>query len=180
MILGAVIVLVFVAAGCYPPEPPVPPQTSGLTEEALKNAEYESGCIEGAAPMINGEHYYSPPGDPMPGEEDIEYFTVIEEGLIAFGDLDGDGVDDAAVILGSWTGGSGYYIGISAVSLQGGVPVNIASECLGDRVLVNSIAIENNEIVLSVVTHGPDDALCCPTMEGEKRFKLDVDMLIEQ
>jgi len=172
--------LISVVAGCDPPRPPEPPKTSTLTEEAVKNAEYESGCIEGAAPMIDGKHYYSPPGDLMPGEEDVEYFTVIEEGLIAFGDLNGDGVDDAAVVLGSWTGGSGYYLGVSALSLQNGVPVNIASECLGDRVLVNSIAIENGEIVLSMVTHGPDDGLCCPTVEEEKRFRFDLDLLIEQ
>jgi hypothetical protein len=34
---------------------------------------------------------------------------------------------------------------------------------LGDRIQINALSIENNKIVVDMITHGPEDPMCCPT-----------------
>jgi hypothetical protein len=56
--------------------------------------------------------------------------------------------------------------------------VDIANTDLGDRVQINSLVIEEGEIVVDMVTQGPDDPMCCPTQEVVKRYELQ-DELVE-
>ena len=56
--------------------------------------------------------------------------------------------------------------------------VDIANMNLGDRVQINSLAIEDGKIVVDIVTHGADDPMCCPTQEVVKRYELQ-DELVE-
>ena len=53
--------------------------------------------------------------------------------LVAFGDLDGDGVADAAVVAFVNTGGSGTFIHVLAVRDREGTPVQAGRQFLGDR-----------------------------------------------
>jgi heat shock protein HslJ len=60
-----------------------------------------------------------------------------------------------------------------------GQPVSVASTMLGDRVQINAIAVENNQIVVDMVQAGPDDPMCCPTQQVIKTFELQGDQLVE-
>lgn len=107
------------------PEPPAP-----LTVEALKNAEYQSEWpADGVAQLTDGEYRekYVP---------DSATELVIRLDDIAFGDLNGDGVEDAVAILVTDPGGSGTFRDLAAFINQDGIPDNVAAEFLGDRVLV--------------------------------------------
>jgi len=104
---------------------------------------------------------------------------VLHPEVYAFGDLNGDGVDDAAVILIESSGGSGSFIYLAAVINEDGTPVNVATQFVGDREQVKAISIEDGEITLNMVTHGPDDPMCCPTQEVTKRYRLAGDQLVE-
>ena len=64
----------------------------------------------------------------------------------AYGDLDGDGVDDAAVTLLSAPGGSGAFTYLAAVRDDGGTARPLPSLLLGDRILMKSLAIANGTI----------------------------------
>ena len=100
----------------------------------------------------------------------------VEAGLVgdlaAFGDLDGDDVADAAVVAFVNTGGSGTFIHVLALRDREGTPVQAGRQFLGDRVRVKSIAISGGHIFVTMDAHGPDDGLCCPSIETSRAFTL--------
>ena len=154
-----------------PPPPtstPIPP----LTLEALKNAEYDSEFPKDHKAKLTDGKYQE---EYQPGAA-----TKLIIGLhpaYAIGDLNGDGVDDAAVILVANPGGSGTFYHLAAVVNENGTPEHVASQSLGDRIQVKSISIRSGEIVLDMVVHGPSDPLCCPTVEVTRTYKLQGDKL---
>ena len=100
----------------------------------------------------------------------------VEAGLIgdrvAFGDLDGDDVADAAVVAFVNTGGSGTFIHLLAVRDREGTPVQAGRHFLGDRVHVKSIAISGGHIFVTMDAHGPGDGLCCPSIATSRALTL--------
>jgi len=146
----------------------------GLTLEALKNAEYQ-GIYNEPVQLTDGKYE----GEPfVPGGASRPTVTLHPE-VYAFGDLNGDGVDDAAVILIENSGGSGNFRYLAAVINEGGAPVNVATQFVGDREQMQALTIESGEITLNMVAHGPDDPMCCPTQEATKVYKLQDDQLVE-
>jgi len=155
-----------------PPTPtltPVPP----LTLELLQNTTYPSELEESGTITLTDGHYEGEPF--VEGGASRPTVTLVEP--IAFGDLDDDGVEDAAVILAANAGGSGTFISLEAVRNEGGEPVHLATCSLGDRVRIESLAIEGGQIVLEMITHGPDDPLCCPTQRVVQTYALRGDEL---
>ena len=94
-------------------------------------------------------------------------------------DLNGDGAEDAAVVLATSGGGSGTFISLEAVLNDKGKPKHVASTLLGDRAQIKSVVIESGEITVNMVTHGPDDPMCCPTQEVTEQYKLQGDTLVQ-
>jgi hypothetical protein len=80
------------------------------------------------------------------------------------GDLNGDAVDDAAALLAIETGGSGTFEYLVPVIADTGAMLAGAAVPIGDRVQVKRVAIDGGVITLEVVTHGPNDPMCCPTL----------------
>ena len=157
---------------CGPKTPELPPP---LTVEMLKNAEYHSEWpAEGVAKLTDGEYEE----EIVPGAAS-KLVIVVYPDRYAFGDLNGDGVDDAAVVLATSGGGSGTFISLEAVINDQGRPKHVASAELGDRARIESVVIESGEITVELVTHGPDDPLCCPTVEATHKYKLQGDTLVQ-
>jgi len=153
------------------------PSTAGqpLTLEALKNAEYQSEWpADGVAKLTDGEYEE----EIVPGAAS-KLIIVFYRDMYAFGDLDGDGVEDAAVVLATSGGGSGTFISLEAVINDKGTPNHVATAFLGDRVEVKSVAIESGKITVDMVTHGPDDPMCCPTIEATQKYRLQGDKLVQ-
>jgi heat shock protein HslJ len=145
--------------------------SEALSEEALRNLEVQSEWTQsGTAPLTNGE--YREPAAPGSATETIVRLT----GPIAYGQLNGQ--DVAAAVLVTDPGGSGTFYELAVVAEQDGQPVHIASALLGDRVQINSVAIENNQIVVDMISHGPDDPLCCPTQAVVQTYELQGDQLL--
>jgi hypothetical protein len=94
-------------------------------------------------------------------------------GQTANGDLNGDGVEDAAVILNADSGGTGTYAYLSAVLNQAGKAEPVTSALLGDRVQVNSLAIADEVISVVMTTQGPNDPMCCPTLVVTNTYQLE-------
>jgi hypothetical protein len=99
---------------------------------------------------------------------------------VAYGDLNQDGADDAAVILEGWFGGTGQFIFLAAVIDQDGGPVNAATVLLGDRIVVNASSIQDGNIVLDMITHTPGkDPACCPTLQTTVTYQVAENDLVE-
>ena len=90
--------------------------------------------------------------------------------LVAFGDLDGDAVADAAVVVFINTGGSGTFIHLLAMHDYDGTPVPAGRAFLGDRVRVERLTILGGHIFVTMLAHGPGDGLCCPSIEAGRVF----------
>jgi hypothetical protein len=98
----------------------------------------------------------------------------------ATGDLDGDDRADAAVVLASQTGGTGTFMDLYALLDRDNMTLTRGPASLGDRVKVDSIRVSDRAIHLHVLTHGPDDPLCCPTQHVVQTFVLHADTLMRR
>ena len=78
------------------------------------------------------------------------------------GDLDGDGLDEAVVLLTYSPGGTAALSFLAVVTREGGTLRNVATTALGDRVQVRSARIEDKRLIVSAVRAGKNDAACCP------------------
>ncbi|MDE2898669.1 MAG: hypothetical protein OXO54_10140, partial [Chloroflexota bacterium] len=144
--------------------------TQRLTLEQLRNAEY-------LLPLLGEENTAIQLED---GERSIAYgegaterdYAGIDNDTVAFGDLDGDGFVDAAIVLFTSGGGSGTFKYLVAVLDRDGGPVQAARIYLGDRVPVRSLSIAGGQIVAETVAHRSGDGMCCPTLEVTRDFTL--------
>jgi heat shock protein HslJ len=78
------------------------------------------------------------------------------------GDLDGDGIEDAVVLLNYAPGGTGQLLYLAVMARKKGKIENIATALIGDRVQIRDVRIEQNRILVDAVQAGPKDAMCCP------------------
>jgi len=91
---------------------------------------------------------------------------------ITFGDLDYDGLADAAVLLAENTGGTGVFVSMIAVLNRDGSPLPVASIFIEDRPMINSLVIQSGEVLLDAVLHGASDPMCCPTRQVWEGYRL--------
>lgn len=144
----------------------------GLAQADLANATYNVEYTQsGTAPLTDG--VYSE--EAAPGSAAMTTVTLTDN--IAYGQLNDQSA--AVVVLVSDPGGSGTFYDLAIVVNQNDQPVNIATTFLGDRLQINSISVENNQIVIDMVQAGPDDPLCCPSQQVIKTFELQGEQLTE-
>ncbi|NOY65717.1 MAG: hypothetical protein GXO97_10050 [Nitrospirae bacterium] len=139
-------------------------QTSSLTITSLENSVYKLEKEE--VKLRDGKFIKTPGIDGFPYAYWVEFETA------ALGDLNKDGLSDAAVVL-SWNGGgSGIFYYLSAVVNDKGKPVNVDTLLLGDRVRIKTIRISSGIIEIKLLTHGPFDPMCCPKKKVLYRYRL--------
>jgi len=155
---------------------PAAASPSGLTIEQLENATYSGiGLDEQPITLIAGEYESEPLAE---GITDRQRVTLVPYG-VHFGDLDGDGADDAVVFLSENTGGTGDFTYIAAQLNQDGQPVDAGSVWIEDRIQIISVAIEDGQVMLEVTAQGPGDAACCKTHKTQKSYALQGGQLAE-
>ncbi len=133
---------------------PVLQDSEATAQEALANATYLSDYTEdGTVKLVDGEY----------DDRDAMIHTVLTD-WIAYGDLNGDGIDDAAVLLATSTGGSGVFVELHAMLNTKEGPSDAAYALLGDRVTINDLTVTDGVITVDMITQGPDDPMCCPTL----------------
>lgn len=138
---------------------------------ALENLTYQSEYTQdGTATLVDGQYREAA----APGSATEIVVTLTDQRTSA--ELNGEPA--AAVVLVTEPGGSGTFYYLAVVTEQDGVWTNVASILLGDRVQVNSVAINDNLIWVDMVTHGPDDPLCCPTQQVVQSYGLEGDQLV--
>ena len=119
---------------------------NALSPEQLNNAIYQ-GIYDEPVQLENGKYE----GDPFQEGGASRPSVTLVETLTAFGDLDGDGVEDAAIVLVEDSGGSGTFLYLAAVLNREEQPFNQATLLLGDRVNVKSIEIEDQQVLVDFI-----------------------------
>jgi len=160
-ILLATIALV----GCIASSTPTPTLTPvpRLTLDLLKNADYR--LSDRQIRLTNGIY-----------QERVGFVTPtvqLWDHPLAFADLNSDGVEDAVGILENDGGGSAQVRILVVVLNQDGIPKHVANAGLGDRTKVKNIRVDGKTITLDVVTHRPEDGLCCPTLDATWQFRFE-------
>lgn len=108
----------------------------------------------------------------------IEPSVRLVEGLESFSDLNQDGADDAVVVLCVSGGGSGSFFRLAAVLNSNGKPKHVATAALGDRVDIQGVLAVSDVVVVRMLTHRPDDGLCCPTKLVHRYYRFSGDRLV--
>jgi hypothetical protein len=142
-----------------PTDTPVLP----LTADMLKNGTYKLPQLGATVTLVNGK-YDSPAAD-----ENVIHAALLDP--IAFGDLNGDGAEDAAVLFSENSGGTGDFISVVVVLNQNGAPVQSADRLIDDRAMINGMTINNGRIVVDAVLHGPADPMCCPNFPAKETLQ---------
>jgi len=137
-------------AGEAAQKPPATTTTPSLDQ--LMNMKYAGIGAKDTVTLVDGRYESTPAGRSV----------TLARGFRITGDLDGDGRDEAVVLLAESRGGSGTFNYLAIVSGKSGAATNVATTPLGDRVQVRAARIEARRLVLEVVRAGPQDAMCCP------------------
>lgn len=146
------------------------PTVQPLTAEMLRNGTYVLPESKETVTLVDGKF------DRADSMENILHVTLMDP--IAFGDLDGDGAEDAAIVLSENMGGTGFFMSVVIILNQGGAPVQSASRFLDDRAQLNGLVIMNGRIAVDAVIHGRDDPMCCPNFPVVETMRLQGDKLI--
>lgn len=111
----------------------------------------------------------------VPDSSVVAYVELTD--VVAAGELNGQPA--YAAVLVSNGGGSGVFNDLAVVTEVDGVWTNVATTGLGDRVVINSLTIENNQVVVDMITQGPDDPMCCPTQQVVLAYELQDGQLVQ-
>jgi|GEM_PF-3892082 len=89
---------------------------------------------------------------------------------ISLGDLNADGVVDAAFEITIFAGASGNAHYLCAIVATPDGPKVIKPIYLGDGVKINNLKINSQKIIINMVFHGPNDLHNFPTMKKKLTF----------
>ncbi|MBM3152225.1 MAG: hypothetical protein FJZ96_08525 [Chloroflexi bacterium] len=145
-------------------EPAIPP----LTAARLMNAEYRfsNGGTEDTYRLVDGQYQQGTD----PSSED--YVSIHLEDMMAFGDLNGDGVEDAAVIVTKNYYVTSIFFFVAAMLNQDGAPLQADMALIGDQPQIRALSIVGGNIVVDSIVHSADDPACCPSFSTEQTFFL--------
>jgi|GEM_PF-2746856 len=149
-----------------------PVDAGTLAVDRLINAAY-SGIYDDPVTLTEGRYEGEPFGEGAASRPIVEYISQL------YGDLDGDGVEDAVVFLVENSGGTGNFVYVAAQLNQNGAPVDAGAVWIEDRIQIKSAAIQNGQIMLEVTAEGPGDAACCKSHKTNKVYTLQNGRLAE-
>lgn len=145
-----------------------------ISTEMLRNATY-SGIYDAPITLTDGRYE----GEPFVADGASRPIVEYIDGAEVYGDLDGDGVDDAVVFLVENSGGTGNFVYVAAQLNRDGQPLDAGAVWIEDRIQVKSATIEDGQVALGLIAPGPGDGACCPSYQTGKRYVLQDGLLAE-
>ncbi|MDP2936305.1 MAG: hypothetical protein Q8O86_07435 [Dehalococcoidia bacterium] len=136
--------------------------------QELREAEYRLPVNDNETPirLTNGEYALNAPP--------VRVRAGLISDQVAAGDLDGDAVADVVAPFFLNTGGSGTFIFLIAMVDRDGVLTQAGWALLGDRIKLNSITVfGDGMITVDMITQGPGEPFCCPTLQVTRTFRLE-------
>lgn len=141
----------------------IPSQAAGLTEEVLRNSEFISPTLGKAIRLVDGVF------SGMVGEVDLQARLEPE---IQFGDLNSDGVDDAALLLAENAGGTGTFVSLIVIFSKDGKYQQAPGITIDDRPIIDSMSISQGKVLVKGFVHGPNDPMISPTQGMTQEYSL--------
>jgi hypothetical protein len=144
--------------------------SSQLSDSALGSLAYRIPVLSGQAVTLqNGE---------WAGDSGIVGRQTVSIIASAQGDMSGDGVADAVVMLLTDPGATGKFFDLVPVTAASGAPRVGRATSIGDRVRPETLWVSNGVVTLRLLTHDSTDGACCPSRREEQRFHLSGDSLV--
>ena len=146
---------------------------SGAYTRSRQSGGTQDGAPAAASPLdatyrIDGEMItLSGGGAEMPPDPGAATTTIVNVfSVAAKGDMDGDGVEDAAVLLVKDSGGSGTFYYVAAALRRGNAYEGTNAVLLGDRIAPNTTSIRDGVLVHDYATRNPDEPFTVPPSVG--------------
>jgi len=140
---------------------------------ALSNASYPLAYAGSSTIQLTDGEFREPAAE----DSAAEIVTQLTE-HVTVGELI-NGEQAVAVILVTQTGGTGTFYDLVVMVEQDGQLLAQASTYLGDRIVVNSLSIEHDQIVIDMIVQGPEDPFCCPTQQVLQSYELQGEELVQ-
>ncbi len=141
----------------------IPSKAAGLTDEVLRNSEFLSPTLGKAIRLRDGTFSGMVDG--------IELTATLEPG-IQFGDLNNDGVNDAALLLAENTGGTGTFVSLIVIFSKVGKYQQAPGITIDDRPIIESMSISQGKVLVKGFVHGPNDPMISPTQGMTQEYSL--------
>ncbi len=161
---------VLLGAGCAPAgtgeraTPVASPDSRGDVHQAASSPLDATFTIMDRKFRLTGGRFEQPAA---PGSAIREVIRAV--GKPVSGDLDGDGKEDAVLILAYSGGGSGTFYYAAAALLREGSYVGTNGVFLGDRIVPRSLEIRGGVIEAGYLDRRPDQPLAAPPTEVRTR-----------
>ena len=135
-----------------------------LVEAAMVTVESEVGGV--SIPLVDGL------GEVRTGSGATERvrWQLLEPTTV--GDLDGDGIAERVIVGAVDCGGSGTWRELVVLGRERAAVVQRAILDLGDRVEVQSLAVDGDRLVVGLRVHGEGDAMTAPTVPTLRVLRL--------
>jgi hypothetical protein len=146
---------------------------SGLSVEQIRNGPYQLGFTDALRIIQLSEGRYQ---DGVPS--DANYVEVHVTDFIALGDINGDGVNEAAALVAEDYGGTGVFVFLALYVEKAGEPEFLTSVYIDDRPVIEDVSFDGNQVFLVSITHDADDPFCCATLKNERHYQLNDNQLI--
>jgi hypothetical protein len=165
--LALALVLAALVGGCARGgESPSPVDAGSTRAGAATTPESASYRIDGRVIALqNGKH-----DEPVaPGSAARNTATVWGKPVVA--DLDGDGDQDAVMIIATQPGGSGTFYYVAVAELDGGAYTGSAGVLLGDRIAPQSVTFADGVVTVDYAERKPGEPMSVPpSVATRKRF----------
>ncbi|MGC9347170.1 MAG: polysaccharide deacetylase family protein [Anaerolineae bacterium] len=144
-----------------------PTPVPGLTWPSLRDLAYPVDGIQGDTVTLVDE----------PSADSSVALRVALADIHAFGDLDGDLVDDVVVVLTAYRQDDGPYFYLSAVLNRDGEPEPTAAVPIAERVIFRSISVQAGRVAVEMIVQDADDPLGYPVQDSRRAYELGGDGL---
>jgi hypothetical protein len=162
------VALTALASGCQRGAQPRQPSGDERSRSALAGASPESASyrIDGRVVALHDGKHAEPAA---PGSAALDTTSVWGTPITA--DLDGDGDQDAVVIIATEPGGSGTFYYVAVAELDGGAYTGSAGVPLGDRIAPRRVTFADGIVTVDYAERRPGEPMSAqPTVTTSKRF----------
>ena len=138
-----------------------------------QRASRQAARIFGNAKYVMWDGYAAQTATLADGLHDEPYLHVRYDDTYVYGDFNGDGVRDAAVILIENNGGNADWYTLTFLISDGESFVHRASRVLDDRAIINSMQEKDGQVVIDMFVHQEGDCMAGPTKRVRNVYTYD-------